>query len=257
MFNRIIAIAEKERLEGEIRERVDEYNVALSENDKTKADGAYIAAKQLCNEYVYYSKCIKFDDLLNEADPIAAACREYVYDVLSIKDEQTESLFKPKKVETTQKVIDLIALKKFAKQTRKINIGSDDEWVDVITGLNYLMTIKAAKELGIDPEEIRNCYRITDMAKEYATVMNNAADTNELVLAWIKNIADMMLSEEHRDPGMQEVMYLNRIWSKKGKKCLQIQVADHKKMVAIVMEICHKLLTGEAYSLDYKRAKGK
>lgn len=260
MFNREMCVANCEALKAEADKCIKEYNEFFAEAKFSEASKALNDATEAVNKYTANARAIAFDKIMEANDPLAEACRQYVFDSIAIKDvKQQGSVLAVKRVEETEKVISLEALQRFAKDTKGVKIGADEEWLDAIHHLNYLMTIQTAESLGIDPSEIRDCYRIKDVAKEYKLGIAHAADGATQTLAAINKIVGMMLKNEtHYDPaGRHEVTYLNRVYSKKGRKCLSVTVASHKQMVQIIMEICHKLLTGTAYSVDYKRAKGK
>ena len=235
-----------------------EYNEAFAEGKFSEAAGKLNIITDSVNQYTANAKALAFDDILSQDDPLAYACRIFTFKTIACTDQKIDgSIISKKVIGEADRPIDLGALQKYAKG-EKIEVGTDKQWLDAIHKLNYLMTVQVAEELGIDPSEIRDCYRIKDVAKEYQFGIAHAADGSTQTLMALEKIMGMMIASEHYDaPSMHEVRYLNRVWGKKGKKCLEFSAANHKQMTGIIMEIAHKLITGECYSIDYKRAKGK
>lgn len=235
-----------------------EYNELFQSGNFTGASSKLTAITEAVNKYTANAKALAFDKLFDCPDPLAEACRQYTFETISAVDEKIEgTIIKKKVINDTERPMALEDMQKYAKSIGK-SIGNDKKWMDAIHKLNYLMAVRLAEKLGIDPSEIRDCYRIKDVAKEYQLGIAHAEDGDTQTLAAIKKIISMMISSETYDePDDCDVTFINRVWSKKGKKCGQVAVANHRQMVDIMMQIAHRCLTGEMYSIDYKRAKGK
>lgn len=261
-IDREVVTMNKNMLFERVEKAVQEYNSFMGDAKFQDAKDTLNGAQENLKRLNANVKALVYDDILKFSDPIAEACLRYTYKVYILKEEDVEgSALKVMKLREKDKVIALDDLQKFAKTNNKISIGNDPEWIYAVQHLNYLLTIQVAEELGIDPTEIRDCYRIKDVAKEYRLGIANAADGEAQTLAALDKIIDMMISDDGHywvrgrvRPGKHEVKFLNRVYSKKGKSCLSVAVSDHKRFCAIIMEIAHKLLTGEAYSVEYKRA---
>jgi len=52
-----------------------------------------------------------------------------------------------------------------------------------------------------------------------------------------------------------DVNYILAVYSKKGRKALTVTASNHKQMRQIIMEICHRIVTGGRYDIDYKKIK--
>jgi hypothetical protein len=235
-----------------------EYNEYFQSGKFADASAQLTVATEAINKYTANAQAMCFDEIIHQTDPLAYACKIYSFDTIRIKDVKIEgSIVSKKQVDETDKPIALEKLQKYAKN-EGIVVGADKHWLDAIHHLNYLLTVRVCEELGLDPAEVRDCYRIRDVAKEYQLGIAHAADGNAQTLGAIEKIMKLMItSEPYAEPTMHEVTYLNRVWSKKGKGCLSVSVSNHRQMCNLMMEIAHKLITGEAYSVDYKRAKGK
>ena len=262
-IDRTMVAGNRDRLLDKVRCSVQEYNNLMGEAKFQEAKDRLNDATEDLKRLNVNLKALAFDEILMHSDPIAEACLRYTYTVYALKEEEVEgSSLKIMRLIDKEKVIALEDLKKFAKTNNRIDIGSDKEWLDAIHYLNYLMTIRVAEKLGIDPAEIRDCYRIKDVLKNYNLGVAHAASGGEQTLQALDKIMNKMLKGtsgyEYDKPSIHEVNYLDFIYAKKNNKTkLSVAVADHKKFCGIIMEIAHKLLTGEAYTIEYKRAKGK
>ena len=45
------------------------------------------------------------------------------------------------------------------------------------------------------------------------------------------------------------------VYSRKSRKALTVTCANHKYMRGYLMEICHRIVTGKAYELEFKATK--
>ena len=51
--------------------------------------------------------------------------------------------------------------------------------------------------------------------------------------------------------------FMLSVYSKKNRKALTVSCANHKNFVQYLSEICHRIVTGETYALDYKKKESK
>jgi hypothetical protein len=61
-----------------------------------------------------------------------------------------------------------------------------------------------------------------------------------------------MIGEEYK-PVSHDVNYLMTIFAKKNRKALSVTCANHRYMRNYIMEICHRIVSGESYDVQFKK----
>lgn len=229
-------------------EGIKEYNALISDGKyDEKVEKKFTEA---INEYTGYARKIAFEECAESENPMHEACKRLTYTTIRAKDRPLEdgSKIKVKEIEDTEKVIDLKRLMKHCDG----KLGEDSGWIYAIEKLNLLMTAQKAKDLGIDPKEVHDSYAMSSIAREYDLGKNPASNTN--LLKTLTGIVQMMLGEEYK-PLSHDVKFLQSVYSKKGRRALAVSCANHSHMRQYVQEICHRILTGKVYDVDFKRTK--
>ena len=114
------------------------------------------------------------------------------------------------------------------------------------------MTCQVAKELGIDPKDINDSYYMSDLAKSIDMGKNPTSKTN--LLKTLTTVIQAMIGEEYK-PLSHDVNFLLLVYGKKSRKALTVTCANHKYLRGYCMEICHRLVMGKVYDVDYKKMK--
>ncbi len=114
------------------------------------------------------------------------------------------------------------------------------------------MTCQKAKDLGIDPTTINDSYAMSEISKGYDLGKNPASKTN--LLKTLTTIVQAMVGEKYK-PVSHDVYFLLSVYSRKSRKALTVTCANHKYLRNYVMEICHRIVTGKVYEVDYKKVR--
>ncbi len=204
------------------------------------------------NEYTSIARVFAFSECKATDNPMHEACRRLTFATIKAKARPVEegSKIKILEIEDSAKIIDLKKLMKFCDG----HLGEDDGWIYALEKFNFLLTAQKARDLGINPKEINDSYSMRDISRQYDLGKNPASKTN--LLKTLNAIVQKMLGEEYKAVS-HDVNFLLSIYSKKGRKALQVSCANHGHMRQYVQEICHRILTGESYSVEYKRVKSK
>lgn len=229
-------------------EGVKEYNDLLLEGKyDAKVEEKFNDA---ISDYTSMAQVIAFSECVESGDPMKEACIRLSFETIRAKNEPIEegSKIKKKVIEPTEKRIDLKRLQKFCDG----KLGVDSNWVYALEKLNFLLTAHRAKELGDDPKQIRDCYAMADISREYDLGKNPASNTN--LLKTITGIVQQMIGEEFK-PNSHDVKFLLFTYSKKGREALKVSCANHKQMRELAQEICHRILVDGKYAVDFKRIK--
>lgn len=180
-------------------------------------------------------------------DPMYEACKILRYPIIRIKDERVEDSEQTIRVIVdAEKQIDLGRLHKFCNP---VGIGHDKNWIFKLEKFNMLMTAQVATDLGINPKEINDSYAMSDISKAIDLGKNPTSNTN--MLKNLTAIIQDMIGPDYK-PISRDVKFLQYVYGKKGKSALSVVCANHRYMRNYVMEICHRLITGKQYDIQYK-----
>lgn len=245
--------AEKENKLKELRALVEEKVKAYND---TMQDGKFDEVSKLdteitdtVNEYTATVRDMCFEDCAESDDPMMAAVTALSFMTIAVKDTKKGDEGLPvRKVIEKERQIDLLKLHKFVEG----GIGHNKEWAYMIEKFNLLMTCQKAKDLGIDPKDINDSYAMSEIAKGYDLGKNPASKTN--LLKTLTAIVQAMVGEEYK-PVSHDVNFLLSVYSRKSRKALTVTCANHKYMRGYVMEICHRIVTGKTYEVDYKKVR--
>lgn len=229
---------------------VKSYNDAMQEGRVDELPGIEHDLDQAVGEYANVARQIVFDDCKATDDPMLEAVKRLSYTIIAVKDETVEGTDIPKRtIVEKEKQIDLLKLHKHCD-----GIGADHQWPYMIEKFNFLLTARKADELGIDPKNINDSYAMSEIARAFDLGKNPASKTK--ILDTLRNIVVAMLGEEYAPAvNSHDVAFLLSIYSKKSRKALTVSCANHKFMRGYVMEICHRVVTGKTYDVEYKTAK--
>ena len=243
-------LAKAELLEGEIRTSVEEYNDAYQNARYDEAAVIEDKITEKVNEHTSIKKTICFDECRETPDPMLEACKRLSYQILSIKDtKEGDKKIPVRIVEETFRGINLLKLHKFVKD----GIGADKSWSNAVEKLNLLMTLQTAKDLKVCVEDIDNSYAMNRLSREYSFDKLKAKNVNE-VLKMLTTIVHAMLGENYT-PEECDAHYIIKTYARKTRGALKVKVATHKALVGVIQEVCHRIITGKTYEVDYKRIK--
>lgn len=242
--------AELRAIRESVEAKVLAYNAAYQDK---KYDEAAKLDEEMSEEINRYTGIVRdqcFEDCKNSENPMLEAVRILTFETIGVKDSKVgESKIPVREVITREKQIDLLKLHKFCG-----GIGADQNWPYLAERFNMLMTAKKAVDLGIDPKGINDSYAMSKIAGEIQ--MGKTPTSNTQVLKMLRDVVSAMIGEEYAAQVIShDVSYLTSIYSRKGRKALTVVCANHKYMRGYLMEICHHVITGKSYEVDYKKKK--
>lgn len=245
--------AEKENKLKELRalveEKVKAYNEAMQDGKFDEVSKLDAEITDSVNEYTSIVRDMCFEDCAASDDPMMAAITALSFMTIGVKDtKKGDEKLPVREVIEKERQIDLLKLHKFVDG----GIGHNKEWAYMIEKFNLLMTCQKAKDLGIDPAAINDSYAMSEIAKGYDLGKNPASKTN--LLKTLTAIVQAMVGEEYK-PVSHDVNFLLSVYSRKSRKALTVTCANHKYMRGYVMEICHRIVTGKTYEVDYKKVR--
>ena len=238
-------VAKLAQLKSEVGEIVKTYNDAIQNGrfeESTKAD---TAMTEKINEYTATVRDMCFEDCKATDDPMLAAVRTLSYVTIGVKDEKKGDDKVPvRTVVDKERAIDLLKLDKYCG-----GIGHDKEWMHVAQKMNFLLTCQKARDLGLDPQKVNDSYAMSEIARQFEMGKNPTSKTN--MLRTLQMVVTAMLGEGYKATS-HDVNFLLSVYSKKNRKALTISCANHRNFRGYVMEVCHRIVTGKSYELEYK-----
>lgn len=242
-------VAKMQELRASIEANVKAYNDANQNARFEEVSKLDAAIQEAINEYTSIARDICFEDCEATDDPMMTAIKTLEYTTIGVKDNKKgDDKIPVREVIEKEKQIDLMKLHKFVDG----GIGKDKNWAYMIEKLNMLMTAQKAVDLGIDPKDINDSYAMNKISREYNLGKNPASKTN--LLKTLTLIVQAMIGEEYK-PVSHDVNFLLSVYSRKSRKALTVTCANHKYMRGYMMEICHRIVMGKTYDIDYKKMK--
>ena len=238
-------MAKLAELKSSVEEQVKVFNDAVQNGrfeESTKADKAMT---DTINEYTATVRDMCFEECKATDDPMLAAVKTLSYVTIGVKDEQKGDDKVPVRVIVDkERQIDLLKLDKFCG-----GIGADPNWMHVAQKMNFLLTAQKAKDLGLDPAKVNDSYAMSEIARQFEMGKNPTSKTN--MLRTLQMVVTAMLGEGYKATS-HDVNFLLSVYSRKNRKALVVSCANHRNFRAYIAEVCHRIVTGKEYELEYK-----
>ncbi len=244
-------ITTKEELRAKAEDLARDYNDAVQNGNFNAATKLNTEIEDTVNEYTSIARQECFDKLKATEDPMLAAVKELTFMTIRAKDTKVGDEKIPVRiVEDIDKPIDLLKLHKAVPD----GIGKDKNWSSMIEKLNFLMTAQKAVDLGIDPTSINDSFAMSDIARKIDMGKTPTSKTN--ILKTVQSIVTAMIGEEFKATS-HDVNFLMSVYSRKNRKALTVSCSNHKYMRQYMMEICHRIVEGKSYAIEYRTIKKK
>lgn len=251
-YTREQRVAELGEKTAKLDDLVKEWNAAMQAEDFKALKDAETAMAVQEKECQKDAMNLAFFDLAQTADPMLEAVKQLTYTTFRVKEVQGDSdPFPVRVVETVQKPIDLTKLHKYVDG----GIGARKDWMDLAQKVNFLLTAKVAQDIGVSAarmKEINDSYAMSNIAQ--AIDMGRTPTSNTNILKTVQSVVDGMLGEGHKAVS-HDVRYLLYTYGKKGKGALKVACAKHNAFIALMAEVCHRIVTGGTYDVDFKAKK--
>lgn len=239
----------KEELRSKVETLVMEYNDHIQNSEFSEAKDVDNDTYKFVNEYTSLARTECFNRLIESGNPMLEAVKELVFDTIRVKDTvQGDNDIPVRVVEEIQRPIDLMKLHKYVDG----GIGEDKNWQYEVEKFNMLMTAQKCQDLGINPKVVSDSYAMSDIAKKIDMGKTPTSKTN--MLKTLNRVIQSMIGEEYKATS-HDVNYLMSIYSKKKRQALTVTCANHKYMRQYLAEICHRIVLGKAYEVDFKKKR--
>lgn len=228
---------------------VKQYNEAIQNGKFEDAHKLDTEMTEKVNEYTSIVRDMCFTDCKASGDPMLAAVKMLYFTTIGVKDEQKGDDKVPvRSVIDKERQIDLLKLDKYCD-----GIGADKQWSHIAMKLNFLLTAQKCLDLGIDPKSINDSYAMSDIARQFDMGKNPTSKTN--LLKTLQTVITAMLGNGYKATS-HDVNFLLSVFSRKNRAALTVTCANHRYMRNYLAEICHRIVTGKSYQVDYKKTNG-
>ena len=153
----------------------------------------------------------------------------------------------PSALSDKERQIDLLKLHKYCGK-----IGANENWAHIAQKMNFLLTAQKAVDLGINPKAVNDSYAMSEIAREFDMGKNPVSKTN--LLKTLQTVITAMLGEQYKATS-HDVNFLMSVYSKKNRKALTVTCSNHRYFRNYLAEVCHRIVTGKSYELDYRTKK--
>ena len=241
-------IAKLAQLRSEAEALVKDYNEAIQNGKFEDATKAESAAIEKINEYTGVVRDMCFEDCKNTDNPMLAAVQTLSYVTIGVKDEQKGDDKVPvRSIVDKERQIDLLKLHKYCG-----SIGADENWVHIAQKLNFLLTAQKAVDLALNLKDVHDSYAMSEIARQFVIVKNPTRKNN--LLKSLQAVVSAMLGADYKATS-HDVNYLMSVYSRKNRKALTVTCANHRYFRNYLAEVCHRIVTGKSYELDFKTKK--
>ncbi len=240
----------KPELKAHAEDLVTAYNECYQDAKFDTAQKLNSKLEETVNKYTSIAREEVFNQCKAAEDPMLEAVKVLVYKTIRVKVSKVgESKIPVSSIEEAEKYIDLLKLNKAVNG----GIGHDKKWLYMIEKLNMHLTIQTAKELGVkNVGDINKSFAMQEASKQIALGKNPCSNTS--MLKTLQSIVTAMLGDGHKAVSW-DVKFIHKAYCKKGKKALTIVCANNKQLTQYIAEVCHRIVTGELYSVEYKKIK--
>ncbi len=247
----------------------DEYqSEKFAESIKTREEldnvvGDYLnTARNEC-----FAACAKADN------PMIAAVTLLTFDAIKVKEDKPKPdgpKFPTLSITECTKPIDLIRFDAYCRKNgHPKGIGVADDWIYVSQKFNMLMTASAVLDLR-EPDDSRKPADILKSVNDSMAMHSIAREidlgecptSNTAKTKLMAKVIAAMIGEGDNSDGKKsykvvtpDIKFFEKAFTRKSKKALTVTTANHKQVVDILANICHKLVCGKVYDADFKKIK--
>lgn len=228
-------------------EKVKAYNELYQSGSFADAVKLEDEIDQAVNEYTSEARKLCFEQCVASGNPMFHAVNQLTFTTIATKNEEVgEAKIPVLTIIDKEKAIDLQKLHKYVSG----GIGHDKNWIYIAEKFNCLLTAAAAIDLDIDPKTVNDSYAMSAISKDINLGKVPTSDTAKL--SQLKVVIEAMIGPEYKVTS-HDLKFLMKVYSKKSRKALSVTTANQKYLRSYLAEICHKLVTGKVYELDYKK----
>lgn len=245
------------QIESEINGSIREWDEAFRKQDLKGMNAAEASLKKSEAEYLDVKQHEVFCELKKAEKPVVAAVTRYSFPVLRHKIVREDGVEVGIEVSERERQIDLVKFCRFCEL--------DTLWAYKVEKFGQLLCLRAAKELNMSAAEVKriaSTYYMKELARKEN--LGETPTSNTQIVKALQKVVDSFLFKAGENGANiykvnnHDVAYLLMCYTKRsGRKELTVQVSKTGFVHALLMDICHRIVTGGVYGLDYKQEKAK
>lgn len=244
------------QIRAELEAAVDAYNAAVKANDMKAAAHSEQMLKESEDEYLSEMQWQVFCALKQTDKPIVEAVRKYSFTILKHRTVKVDGVVTGVELVERERQIDLV---KFCKHCE-----FDVTWQYKVEKFGQLLTMRAAKELNMTPAEVKaiaSTYYMSELSRKEK--LGETPMSNTQIVRVLQSVIDAFLFEAGENGANiykvnnHDVAYLLMCYTKRGRGLLTVQVAKTGFVHSLILDVCHRIVTGKVYGVEYKMAKEK
>lgn len=239
-----------------MEEEIANANKAIKDGNLVAYADATVKLDSLKDEYEKIYSTIVYDELLKLDNSIVEAIKKYSYTTLRYREVKDKESHKVTGLELSEKErqIDLLKFCKYGELETK--------WQYKVEKFNFLMALRAARELGLTKTDLKNMqdkYYLDKSARDIA--MGKTPTSNTQVCKMLQAVIDSIIYEDNGNENNaykcnnHDVAYLDMCYTKKGRESLSVAMAKNDFLRRLVMDVCHRIICNKKYSAEYKMIK--
>ena len=224
------------------------YNAAFAAKDIDAMNAAEDAIAKAEKEFAEAAECAVFAICRAEEHPLYKAAEIHSYRVIKHKPQREDKIVTGLEKSDREKPIDLVRLAK------KCSLPT--LWANGVEGLNQLLTLRVAQEMGLSAAELKDISTSYYMSKATDAIETGKTTTsNTQLVKKLQDICDKILGENTIRVNNHDLAYIMAAHTKKGRGKISIDTAKHDFMHRLVLDVLHRCVTGAMYEVEYKKNK--
>ena len=237
----------------EIREKleaaVSDYNKAILAKDFNAKNEAETNVKGYVAEYKKAKQDSVLYQLSQEAEPMVAAVKMLTYPILRAKSVKEDG------IETGMELVDSEARINLVKVAERCKLPT--AWQYKVEKLGLLLSLRAAKELGVSARELKSMtkdYRMNDLARKVE--MGETPDSNSQIVGMIQTVMDEVFPGKGK-ANSHDAAYMWMAATRAGREAKTIRVCDARLAHNLFADVANRIITKSKYDVDYKKVKAE
>lgn len=235
----------------EIREKLEaaigDYNKALLNKDFEAKTEAETNIKGYVAEYKKAKQDAVLYQLSLEADPMMAAVKMLTYPILRAKSVKEDG------IETGMELVEGEARVNLVKVAERAKLPT--AWQYKVEKIGLLLSLRAAKELGIPARELKSMtkdFRMNDLARKVE--MGETPDSNTQIVAMIQTVMDEVFPGKGK-ANSHDAAYMWMAATRAGREAKSLRVCDTRMAHNLFADVANRIITKGKYTVDYKKVK--
>jgi len=240
-----------------LEREVEAFNHAKQENDDKAMREALISAREKAAEIKQFAPrhfYRTFENVEGKVEKMLAVIKAFSFTYKALQEERSKE---------TDAIVGLSIVDKVARINLQAfcgEAGVPKFWVYDCERFNELVTLRAAKDMGIDVSPIVANYRLSTGAEEKRVGTTSAsALSNNTLQKELQTVVDAVIFEDDGNGNNKykvnshDVAYILNTAHKAGKERCTLVAGKHNWMRTLLLDVLYRIVTPDyKYNIEYK-----